>query len=451
MIKILFKYEDKLIEENPVILSENELFSNAVYPALNKLQKDSDYSYKNSNFQDIDINKTLKDLFLINNAATHSINEPFIVNVVYNGLDVPYTHNEIINQYSTKTNLIACPIPNSNPFEFRVFCSTDMSLTKTSLIIEDYHELNHFGDFSAYCNGNNYLYLSGGEETKDVADNTMDNKYLSWISKINLQDGKLSKLDNFNVPRFWHSMIFVPNKYVFVVGGNKTKSVEVLNTETGEITLDSELNEYHSEASLCLVNSNYLYCFLGFNYETNDFSNTIERCNIRQSKRHWELVVLSKGNENNRASTIMSRFFTVSYFNEDNLLILGGDNISFDELNNLNENNNRDAERTLTKSYIYNTKTDLVREYNFEEDAFETFSKDIFGEKFFIPMSKSMVNDANTNNVEYMHFNGTLSCLIPKQTTDKLKIYLINDGNKLDIKEFEDENISNYDGINTLV
>ena len=456
LVNLQFKYENKIIDEKPTALPETELFANSIYPALDKLPKGAEYSFKDVNFHDIDPTKTLKDIFLSKRTDNYDSKEIFTIYVVYNGLDIPLSYNEIVNQYSSKTNLIACPIPNSNPFEFRVFCSTDMSLTKTSLNIEDYPELNYFGDFSAYCNGNNYLYLSGGEETKDVADNTMENRYLNWISKINLVDGKLSKLDNFHEPRFWHSMIFIPNKYVFIVGGNKTKTVEVLNTETGEISLDSELNEYHSEPTLCLVNSNYLYCFLGFNYGTNDFSNTIERCNLRQSKRNWEIVVLSKGDENNRASLLSSRFFTISYFNEDNLLILGGDDVFSSLGSEVNQNNNEDVNLNNSgypKSFIYNTKTDLVREYTFEESSFELFSKDIFSEKFFIPMSTNTVSGFNAeglNHNNYYNSNGILSCLIPKQSTDKLKVYLINDGNKLEIKEFEDENMSIYDNVNTL-
>lgn len=405
-LKLKFMYEGTQVGLEVITALETEIFSNIIINSIiDNLPSLSDYSYKDANFQDIDEHKILKDIF---STTSDEVN---VVYVVYHGLDIPGNFQQIVSQYSSKTNLIGCPIANSNPFEFRIFCSDNMSLTKASLNIDMYPELNCFGDFSAYCNGNNYLYLSGGEEAKELGDNTMDNKYLNWISKISLIDGKLTRLENFKEARFWHSMIYIPNKYVFVVGGNYTKSVEVVNTETGEISVDSYMNEFHSEASLALVNSNYLYCFLGFKYEgNNEYSNTIERCNLRKKERTWEIVSIST------ETPINSRFFTISYFNEDQLLFLGGDNIE-----------NREVEADLEKSpssYVFNTKTNEVREYQLETETFNELTSEIFAEKFFIPM-KSL--------------EGYLSCLIPKQIGDKLKIYLMKDRNQLEIKEFEDD------------
>lgn len=417
-IKIKFMYEGKQIDMNPISCPEIDVFENYIYPVVNNLPVLSEYSYKTNDYKSIDINKNIIDIFKNGDEDYH--NKVHTVNVVYHGLDIPINYKDIVSQYSSKTNLIGCPIPNSNPFEFRIFCSDNMTLTKASINIDEFPDLSYFGDFSAYCNGNNYLYLSGGEETKDPTDNTMENKYLNWVCKISLIDGKLTKLDGFNDARFWHSMIHVPNRYVFIVGGNNTKSVELLNTETGEITKDSELNDYHSEPTLCLVNSNYLYCFLGFKYDIeNNYSNTIERCNLRMGKRTWEVVTLSRGNETDLHCTIETRFFTIGYFNENNLLILGGDNIK-----------NKDIDSIIKPtSYLYDYRTDSVREYHFDEGALDEFNGDLFGEKFFIPMKNS------TNNM--------VSCIIPKQTSDKLRVYLMTDGNQLEIKEFEDEeNIS---------
>ena len=42
-------------------------------------------------------------------------------------------------------------------------------------------------------------------------------------------------------------MIYIPNKYIFIVGGSNTKSVELYNIETNQLVKDSELNENRSE------------------------------------------------------------------------------------------------------------------------------------------------------------------------------------------------------------
>lgn len=408
LISIKFIYEGVPIEMHPVTVNETELFGNAIYTVLNNLPQLSDYTYKDYQNNDIDLNQTIEEAFKKGNDNYYKISHT--VNIVYEGLDIPNSYQEILSHYSSKTSLIASPVPNSNPFEFRIFCSENMSLTKAALSIEEYPELAFFGDFSAYCNGNNYLYLSGGEESKEgIQDYTMENKYLSWMAKINLIDGKFTKLDSFSSPRFWHSMIYIPNRYVFIVGGNYNKSVEILNTDTGEIFEDSILNDFHSEPSLCLVDENYLYCFMGFKYEgDNNYSNIIERCNLRMKKRNWEIVSL----QNREPCELNTRFFTVSYFNEDNLLIFGGDNIM------VNKENNEESK----PSYLYNKRTNSIIEY--KNELFENLDiiTDLFSEKFFLPMKNEKC----------------LTCVLPKQTSDKLKVYLILNGSQLEIKGFED-------------
>ena len=37
-------------------------------------------------------------------------------------------------------------------------------------------------------------------------------------------------------------MIYVPNKYIFIVGGSNTKSVELYDMEEKKLTKDNELN-----------------------------------------------------------------------------------------------------------------------------------------------------------------------------------------------------------------
>ena len=121
-------------------------------------------------------------------------------------------------------------------------------------------------------------------------------------------------------------MIYIPYKYIFIVGGLNTKSVEIYNMETNEINKDSELNEFRSECTLCLVNNIYLYAFCGFLLHQN-FVKTIERCNLLKEERKWELVnVIEKNGLNFKPS-----FFGVSYFRNDNEILLIGGNDNGDE------------------------------------------------------------------------------------------------------------------------
>jgi len=471
-IKIRFYYEGKPIDLEPAEVNENLNLNQVLEPVHSNLPKLSDYSFTNKEYQEIDINESLEKIFakekeLEKNDFYKNVK---IINVVYQGLEIPTTLQDIIKEYN-KTTLIGNPVAESNPFELRIFDSESMVLSTATFNIEDYPELLTFSHFSAYCNGNNYLYLSGGEtESKDHTTGNFDSVYLNWISKINLKDGKLTKLEPMKVPRIWHSMIFVPNKYVFIVGGNKTLSVEILNIETGEVHEDSLLNEFHSESTLCLVNSNYLYCFLGYKLdELSEYSNVIERCNLREKNRKWEIVSLNNQSPENSSVSPMfeTRFFVVSYYTEDSILIFGGDNINNnnqlpmtndetkqDETKAAESNTeiggkNTEKRKNYNLSYIYNFNKNTLKEFDFtnffnnknqnskevekaevnlNESMFQNYndiSRDVFPEKFFVPMK------TNTNE--------QISCMIPMQTQDKLKVYLMNSESHIEIKEFEDE------------
>ena len=59
----------------------------------------------------------------------------------------------------------------------------------------------------------------------------LDIFYKIDLSQCNEHSLICEKLPNLNIPRTWHSMIFVPNNYIFIVGGS-TKSVEIFDIES---------------------------------------------------------------------------------------------------------------------------------------------------------------------------------------------------------------------------
>ena len=50
-------------------------------------------------------------------------------------------------------------------------------------------------------------------------------------------------MSNLNKSRKWHSMIFIPKKYVFIVSGMNNKREELFDIEKNEIKIDSYLKE----------------------------------------------------------------------------------------------------------------------------------------------------------------------------------------------------------------
>lgn len=401
-INIKLKFIGVEYDEITKTCSETSIFKDFIQSISHQLPNGYSFVFMDGNNNEIIEEKTFQEIL----KETPIKNSIFEIIATYVGLDVPCTIEKIKEEYENKTILIGCPITGTNPFEIRIYCPSSNNLSKASLSLELYPELSQFGDFSAYCNGGNHIYMSGGEDQKAG----VENNYLSWISKFNLIDFKFTRLSNSSTPRFWHSMIWIPNNYVFIVGGNCNKSVEVINTLTDQVTEDSIMNEYHSEPSLCLVNQDYLYCFLGFKYGAdNDYSSVIEKCNIRAKNRKWEIVDY-KFEEG--VQLIKTRFFAVSHFSNNSILFLGGDAID--------EFGNQLGEQTVKPAYIFNPNTESIRNYFFIDNL--PIKEDLFSEKFILPMKSH---------------NSSIYCVFPKQTGDLHKIILI-DREEIEVKEFAD-------------
>ena len=145
------------------------------------------------------------------------------------------------------------------------------------------------------------------------------------MNKLNYYNLYIEVLPNLIVKRTWHSMIFVPNQYIFIVGGLNTKTVELYDIDKNKLYLDSELKEKRCEPTMCLVNNIYLYAFCGFSPFQN-FNDTIERCNLLKRKREWEFIEYSH--------KINPSFFGVSYFGDDEILLISSkDNYDDDNKN----------------------------------------------------------------------------------------------------------------------
>ena len=209
----------------------------------------------------------------------------------YKGLNIP---ENAIEAYRKDNKIIGSAIMDSTDiFGIITYEINTRSLNPYYYQRNEYPELIYFNSFTAYCNAKNCLYFSGGEKEQSYEVEEKSAQYNEFISidltKLSSNNDKLeiNQLPNLNVPRTWHSMIFVPNKYIFIVGGSNTKTVELYDMEEKKLTKDSELNEERCEATLCLVNNIYLYAFYGF-FLHKDYNNSIERCNLLKEERKWE-------------------------------------------------------------------------------------------------------------------------------------------------------------------
>ena len=137
-------------------------------------------------------------------------------------------------------------------------------------------ELNNYCSSSSYCNGNNMLFISGGENN-DINVNKF------W--KIDL---KIAEIQSINMShKKNHSMIALPGNYVFIVGG-QTKETFYYDLNINNFYEWKKLNIFRIEPALILVN-NYLYCFNNINYNIND-EITFEKTDLNSDEHKWELI-----------------------------------------------------------------------------------------------------------------------------------------------------------------
>ena len=367
--------------------------------------------------QNVDKNQRIIDIFYQNITNINNINKEVNFELIYKGLKIP---ENIIEAYINKNPIIGSPVfDNPDYFAIITFNTKNKELEFYNYEHTDFSLLNKFNSFTAYCNANGLLYISGGEneQSEDFEKSVVeyndffyiDLKELKSYNNCDHSNGNdenkikenhqldIKELPNLLEPRTWHSMIFVPEKYIFIVGG-LTKSVEVYDIEENTLVKDSELIEMRSECTLCMVNDVYLYAFCGFQLHQT-FNCTVERCNLRKSFRKWEYVQF---NNNNNMKFIPS-FFCVSYYKNNDIILVGG-NDSIEESN----------KSYIVKIGMEEKSFDEINEFNFGEEKFG-----VFRDKLFTP-----IDNDSAINIPLIYGDHVQLLLINMETGEiKKKLY----------------------------
>ena len=289
----------------------------------------------------------------------HDLKEILKVTLVRTGLYIP---NDIRNYISKRTYLIGClTFDNPNSIGLFIYNKLNNSTLSFEYSTNIYAQMKAVNQLSAYCNALNKLYISGGEIQKDVITDSFMCLDLDEIQKNIFNPTILCKLQ---VKRYWHSMIYIPEKYIFIIGGPNEINVELYNIETNISRIDSQLNVDRCEPSLILVNNKFLYAFFGFHlYES--FINSIERCNLHKKNRNWEMVQYKLSNTTN----IARAFFGLTYIFNNILLV-----------------SDKENDNDLKPNYILspgNGNLDTIS----EEGVLNSKNSRLFAEKFFIPFN----------------------------------------------------------------
>ena len=321
---INFEIIDSITNQSKQILIKNnatlsELLTLADYNAFGDL----DIQFKDTTKINDELNTNLKDIIETYYPGQTLLTVTIIVTT--KGLSIP---SNIKKAYQDMSPIIGNAVfENAKQFIISLYFK-DKNALETYFFDKDKNkELIKFNSFSAFCSAKGILYISGGEKEEQTDIKKSTEEYNNFVSidmnKLNYYNLYLEVLPNLIEKRTWHSMIFVPNQYIFIVGGLNTKKVEIFDIDKNEIYIDSELLEKRCEPTMCLVNNIYLYSFCGFSPFKN-FNDSIERCNLLKKKREWEFI--------DYTNKIFPSFFGVSYSNDDEILLISSKD-TFDDDN----------------------------------------------------------------------------------------------------------------------
>ena len=276
-------------------------------------------------------------------------------------------------------------------------------------------KLDKFGINSAYCNGNNHLFISGGMDP-------ITNENIGFFWDIDLRrNADLSPIKMF--PKKNHSMIYI-NRKVYIVGGDDVNTM-YYNEDNKEIIHWTNLNYKRFEPSL-IRHDNYLFCFDTSKKYINNFENifNFEKIDLYSHSAEWELI------KPNIAPNITNYIFRQQFFGvvedyRENIIFVGGiyDN-DIDNKENGIEGELMNLQYNITKNTV--EKSDVKYEdISFSEKAFFPIDdKTSFILPNFNRRSPKIVyfyKDKNLLETKIYHPNSHLKKKLNKVKTTQLK------------------------------
>jgi hypothetical protein len=265
-----------------VLKKEKNSNNNSICGEINTEKKEETIlSNENPNFQNKIINTTTTTN--INNSTSNSsninLNEKFFSQKIEN-TQLNYNLNTSSNNISIsfmypvfKTNLIKGAIDKNTVQEIKI---------NFSEFTED-PKITEFPNGGAYCNYENCLYFTGGQEYIKEA-----GKLFLSISK-NAQNQNSKKLPLMKNSHWNHSMIADKEK-IYVIGGynsNKCEFYDIVNKSWNEMP-DLIANE--RQRSMLFIENNFLYCFMGLSQD--GILDSVERINLENIDAGWENIIV---------------------------------------------------------------------------------------------------------------------------------------------------------------
>ena len=260
-----------------------------------------------------------------------------------------FSKNENINNNKYK-NILS---PTINPFKIINFSPKESKIQLFNFdpkIINNF-KLNEFNQSSACVNTPNHFYLSGG------INNKVPNKNF-WVIDNNKLNVNLKELP---LPKSNHSMIYIPNNFIFFVGGNN-KFTFYYNIKNNTFSKWADLNEIQLRPALYFDDeTNELFCMS--NYKDNFI---IEKTNLTNFPE-WEKIDVKM-----KENPTFKNNFIIKKIAPDKFLLIGNNNYIFDneskeikEKNSSNKNGMKFIDKNL---YKLNNFSDISIPRNFNDE-----------------------------------------------------------------------------------
>ena len=359
IIKISIRYNNE--PEKEISIDENgKLFS--IIKAIGE-SEEADYDFYDSD------NKLLNDKIDEDISKIFSTKNKILITIEKVSLNLVKDNRQFIAENTSLVGTLT--FNNNSSIGIFIYNTQTKQIVSHELTYEKYELLKNINNLTSFCNAKNSLFISGGE------DESNNHQGQNLFIKINLEEVKSNELIYSNLTplkykRYWHSMIFIPEKYIYIIGGPGTKETELYDIENNIMLSSESLNYERCEPSLILVDNKYLYCICGFQLE-NNFIDTIEKCDLNKRDRKWEIVnyQIKSGEEIILDRSLIVSFFGVSFINDDILLIGDKENAKVINPNYLLKPNDKDI--------------DIIEEYGYIEGE----NTRLFSEKFFIPINEN--------------------------------------------------------------
>ena len=150
--------------------------------------------------------------------------------------------------------------------------------------------ITEFPNGGAYCNYENNLYFTGGQEYIKGAGKL----FLSIPKTVHAQSAV--KLPSMKNSHFNHSMIADKEK-IYVIGGYDSNKCEVYDIATKTWTEMPDLIEKERQRSMLFIENNYLYCFMGLSQ--NGILDSVERIKLDKIEEGWETIIIHNNEDIN--------------------------------------------------------------------------------------------------------------------------------------------------------